>query len=801
MKRPFVVIAIAWLAGALLAFNDRKYWLVMCFIIWLVMVLWVPERLSISRKSGLLIGVIFICSVCYNVVFDMHNVSRIEAHYDQQQRFFQGVIISTLTVDGDQASFVWRTIEGERLQVYIRLASEDEQQIVQRWGRGDQLTMSGTLQRPQSARNFDGFDYANHLYYERIHWILQVQGLERVDWNLSSSWQLIQVLRWTDNMREALGETIDVLFSRQSSGFMKSVLIGLRDDLTPEQFDHFARTGLTHIMAISGLHVGIFVAGCLAVGRLCRLTREMNAHLVTWLIPCYVMMAGAAPSAVRAGCMAMIALYAWRRGLLKDGLSIISIVAMIMLIARPYYLYQISFQLSFIVTIGLVVFVPKLHQLIPLRAVQLKGMTAVTTAATLTSFPLTIYYFNQFSLLSWLANLFIVPIVSVFVIPLGMITLLLAHLSMSVAHWFAQLINIVYDYLLYVIELMSKMQVMQTIWASPSIIWIAMYYSLITVVIFNLSPLSMHTLRVIKWRVAIVALCALLFFGYYPQWFERQGVVQFIDVGQGDAILIRTPQGKTILIDGGGTLRFTKPGDEWKQRSEPYEVGKNLLVPLLKKRGIHHIDYCIVTHADQDHYGGLQAVLNHFPVRHFIFNGVLKQDEAYEALLHTVLSNQTPIYVAHDGKVIDIDRHTTLSFMYPFPSPVVHHVQRQNDWSLVMLLKMYDSQFLLTGDIEMQAEREILYTVKDSPSPSIDVMKVAHHGSRTSTSDDWLNYWQPRIAIIPVGRNNTYGHPHPTVVERLRSRQIATWRTDLHGEIQFLVSDKQLQMRAMLDNR
>lgn len=796
MRRPVVGIALAWLGGALYAMTEGQLWLITISLLWLLLIWTHPQVLRLSRHYGLLILSIALLSAAYNVWYDQRNVTHLAATLDETVITLYGTIVSPLKVDGDQASFVLRTAESERMQVFIRLHSQAEQKTAEQWQRGDRLHLLGTLQKPRPARNFDTFEYARYLYYQKIHWILQVDGLQNAVMERTTLPVWMSMMRWIDQIRQKLGRTIDQLFSPSSSGFMQSVLIGFRDDLLPEQFQHFALIGLTHIMAISGLHVGIFVTCCIWAGNMLRLTRETNALVVMGLIPCYMLLTGAAPSAVRAGCMAMVAMYAWRRGWLKDGLSVISIVGTLMLIVKPYYLHDISFQLSFIVTIGLIVFVPKLYHMIPLRSPYIKGLLAVTTAAAICSFPLSIYYFNQFSLLSWLANLLLVPVISTIVIPLGMLTLLLALMSKALAYWPAQVIEYINSHLFTVIEWLSEVQSAQTIWASPSLWWILAYYSLITMLIILLARrYHLLTFRVLG---VSITLGLLLLGGYHPQLLSRDGLVQFIDVGQGDATLIRTPQGKIILIDGGGTQVYEKPGDEWKRRVDPYEVGKDLLVPLLKKRGIHQIDYLIVTHADLDHYGGLQAVINHIPVRAFVFNGTLKDNDQYEQLLQSILSQSIPVYQAHADKEIAIDAHTQLSFLHPQHSPLFQHVPKQNDLSLVTLLQLYDYRILLTGDIELRAEREMIWRAVE-PMPAIDVMQVAHHGSRTSTSDEWLAHWQPQIAIIPVGRNNWYGHPHPHVLKRLAEHHIAVYRTDWHGEIQFRVSDTGWLIRTKLD--
>lgn len=291
-------------------------------------------------------------------------------------------------------------------------------------------------------------------------------------------------------------------------------------------------------------------------------------------------------------------------------------------------------------------------------------------------------------------------------------------------------------------------------------------------------------------------MCMILLYGYNPHSFARNGSVQFLDVGQGDAMLIQTPERKVIMIDGGGTFRFQREGEEWRMRRDPYEIGKNLLVPLLKKRGIKQIDYLIVTHADIDHFGGLQAVIDNLPVGIMFINGTLKDSDAYDAFLHKALQKNIPIAIASEGQQLQVDAHTSLSFLYPLATDRIATVPHQNASTIVSLLQMHGFRFLFTGDIELMEEREML--VRMAEVERVDLMKVAHHGSRTSTSEQWLARWQPQLAVISVGRFNTYGHPHPTVIDRLDQQRILTYRTDVHGEIQIEVNAEHLKVRTKL---
>jgi competence protein ComEC len=797
---------LIWIMGAYMVLVDNRDWLFVVISLLFVAGLILPHIFKVPRKLVLLCIFIFILSVGYNMWFDSRNVSSLTTNYDyalpDKEITLKGTITTPVDVDGNRVSFVMKETYHEKLQVFIRLTTEKEQLEAEQWQRGDFIQLTGTLQKPEDARNYEMFEYPAYLQLQQIHWIVNAKGLQLVVVHPPDSWSFDFIYRWTDATRQALGDKVERIFSETYSGYMKSLLIGLRDDLQPEQFQQFSTIGLTHIMAISGLHVAVFIAGCMGLMKYAGLTREKNILITLMLIPLYILLTGAAPSVKRAGSMAMIALYTLRIKRLKDGLNIIFIVGAAMLMYNPYYLFQISFQLSFIVTLGLMISVPILMRVLPIRSQVIRSSLSVTVAAQLFSFPLSIYYFNQFSLLSWLANLLLVPLISLIVIPLGMIALLLSFLSESIGTWIAFFINIINSGIFLSIEWLNEFNVFLLIWPSPSHMWILLYFFLLGVILWCLVrgiPNKLNRVRLLPLYLSLGGLCILLTFGYNQDDLNRSGLVQFIDVGQGDAILIRTPERKIILIDGGGTLSFGKQENDWTNRKDPYEVGKDLLVPLLKKRGVHHIDYLIMTHGHMDHYGGLQAVLEQIPVRRFIFNGATSDAESLTKLFDTALAEEIPIYIANEGDKVRVDAHTNLSFLFPLNAQNIMDSSDQNRLSVVSLLEMYDAAFLFTGDMEQIAEYEIMERLrgKEEEIFAIDVMKVAHHGSRTSTTDEWLAYWRPKISVIQVGRYNSYGHPHPTVLDKLRDYS-EIYRNDYHGEVQIEVLPESLRIRTKL---
>ncbi|WP_261807737.1 DNA internalization-related competence protein ComEC/Rec2 [Paenibacillus sp. N3.4] len=704
MKRPVVLGCIMWITGYVLALYTELRWLSLTASVLLLITLLgiylfrMPGRQPICML--LLVGIAY----GYFQWTDQRNHSALlplaqqHANLDGSEVTLHGRFASPVAVDGDKAGFTLEAesirfqdddafpLGGESVQVSLRLLAQEQQAQALSWRRGDALTLHGTLRSPSPARNFGGFDYRRYLHLHHTHWLLTVKGVDQALVEpMAPSLSVVQLLRLNDGLRDALGRRVDLIFPASQVGFMKSLLVGQKDDLDAERFQQFSELGLTHILAISGLHVAVFLGVLIWVMRKLKFAKETYLLVCIWLLPCYILLTGASPSVVRAGLMSMVALYAARRGLLKDVLHIMAIVAWAMLLWNPYYLLDVSFQLSFLVTLGLILGVQRIDNLLKkwISWPILRNTASLTFVSQLISFPVSIYYFNQYSLLSWLVNAVLVPVIGMIVFPAGLMALAVGILYAPAGSWMGHLISWLNQVIFWTTDNIQKFDQFKMLWPSPSLAWIVVYYSLLVFIYvcwYALSqakeqgnPISLVKVKhPLRFNLPLCLTCImggfflLLWGGYSPERFNRTGLVQFIDVGQGDAILIRTPYGRHLLIDGGGTVVFHKPGEEWKLRQNPFEVGQKLLVPLLKKRGVHQLDLVILTHEDNDHSGGLQAVMEQIPVKQFLFNGTYKPGVKIEKLFRSALTRKVPLLPASSSRDwVQIDPVTRLQILFP----------------------------------------------------------------------------------------------------------------------------------------
>lgn len=802
-------LAAGWLAGLAAALAD---WRAETALSALAVLLAACLRLALRRAwpAALICVAAFGLAAGYGHVHQAGNRSALPVQGDI---VLQGVLAGQPAIDGDRVRFVLRTDGGERVAVTVRLAAETERAVAGRWRRGDAARLAGELALPNGPRNFGQFDYAAHLAKRGIHRVLNVEGAAHAHVHRPAGFRPEIVLGAVEAYRHKLGARIADLYPGLQAGFMQGMLIGLDDGIDGELYNAFARLGLTHIIAISGLHVAVVTGGWFLLLRLFRVSRETALATAWFVIPLYVLLAGAAPSVVRAGAMALLGVLAVQRGWLKDAMRLAALTAVGMTAWHPAYLHDIGFQLSFLVMAGLVAGTPVALRLLPAGWPKgLAGAVAVTATAQFVSFPLTIHYFNHYSLLSGLANFVLVPVFSLVVLPAGYLSLVASAVSMKAAHWLAAVPGWLNALGFRLIELGSGIDRAGTVWPSPPLPAILLYFGLLAGLAAgirrwrneerDLYPAAARLGRrlALACAIGLLAWCA---FAYRCGEWDQRGTVAFLDVGQGDAILIRTPEGRNVLVDGGGTIHFHRRGEEWRVRRDPYEVGKDLLVPLLKKRGVRQIDLMIASHGDADHVGGLAAVVRELPTRRIAFNGTVAQSDALRRLLAAALERNIPLHAAGTGQTLLIDRHTRLDFLYPVPADGLSEEKNQNASSVVFLLTMHGQRLLFTGDMDAAAERETIRLLREAGwtfagDAPLDVMKIAHHGSNTSTSEMWLNRWKPRLAVISVGVRNPYGHPGKRVTERLARRQIPVLRTDLHGEIQLKIRPGEMKWRTFL---
>lgn len=733
-----------------------------------------------KRRPLFLLAVVFLLAGFYFHAYEaMHRSSLRSPAEGGAILLLSGEIETQVKRDGDSARFFFLVRQAgpdpqrlqelprtERIALRIKLAREEEAALIGMWQPGDRLQGPIRLQLPQGPRNPHAFDYARYLKWQGV----TVTGDAEYA-ALSHTGGKGGLMRWFQRRQSEAAERLERIFrDPEAAGYMSSLLLGVTDGVSPRTQEMYADLGLSHVLAISGLHVtlvcGMFLWGVERLG----VPRKIALIATMAFLAGYVLIVGASASAVRAGIMGGLGLLYQTRARGKNGTELWGWALIAMLASGPYQLWQIGFQLSFAVTLGLLLYVPLFLEMMPYGPLWVRSSLAVTFAAQAISFPFLLYHFHQSSSVSWLVNLLAVPILSLVVLPAGYLALLLSLLHPALAALPALAATRILEWLHGPLFRLHQTPLPFSHWPHPDTWWLILYG-----VFFGLLPvlwkIGYHRRRDL-WRYAAI-LFLLLVLARQPFSGASEVRITFLDVGQGDSIVVEIGKKKVYLIDAGGTPPYPNR-ESWREKRDPFEVGKDVVVPFLRARGIERIDYVVMTHGDHDHIGGMSAILSRFSIGAVLVNGTPPREKE-EELLAQIRGRGIPVLSGRPGG----SWTDAPGVEWTWHHPERDAVYTGNDASVVLLLKAYGKTVLFTGDLEEKGEQMLSARLPTS----VDVLKVAHHGSNTSSTADFLAAVQPHHAVISVGQNNRYGHPSPAVLTRLQEAGAKLFRTDLQGAV------------------
>lgn len=781
------IIALGWGLGLTiyyLAFPAK----LTIILLALVLLVWMI-RISSQRMALILLAIIL--GSLWGLLDDYRASSKlaqiIELQGNEQMPIVAtGTIHSFPVVDGDRLRFLFLTenvgLEDrdiqtrERLWVSVRLLSEEEQFVAKNLSRGDTLELKSFLSTPKPPTNPGAFDFPRYLWQQYTEFQVMGEGINTIQVVETSS-----VFGWKGitYIRNLLENRIDQIFSTDNSGLMKGMLIGEQQEVSVELENIYRDTGIIHILAISGTHVLLVIGALVLVLRMFRITLERTYEVVLLFLPFYMILTGLSPSVVRASLMGIIYLIARRLHYQYSALHSISLVFILTTLLKPRLIFAVGFQLSFVVTLGLILCtqpfsnqLKKYFQRLPNKLISAFSFTFV---AQIFAFPILVMTFYQFPLASIPINLLLMPVYAL-IIPWGYLSMVLAvfwpHLGKIIAYPLDGILAVIHLFLQQIVKLSYSVLSFK-----PLPTWWWGIYILLSILI--LVPLHLKRF----WKIGITLLCVILIsMPFLLSWFDSSIRVTFLDVGQGDSIVIQGPRNQTILIDGGGE-GYVFPNKEWQKRRNPYDVGKNVVIPALRSLGINEINWLVISHGDSDHIGGLLEVVRQIPIKNVLINGVQATTELEKELQYLIEEANIPVYIATKGPWLKWQGDIMWEVLNPSHDSSFSSVN-DNDESVVLLLSAYNRKVLFTGDLEENGEIRIL---EDVHNMNIDVLKVGHHGSKTSTSDLLLESTLPKVAVISVGGTNRYGHPNAVVLDRLVKKQVEVYRTDHHGAITFTI--------------
>ncbi|WP_347490555.1 DNA internalization-related competence protein ComEC/Rec2 [Desulfoscipio sp. XC116] len=643
---------------------------------------------------------------------------------------------------------------------------------------GDRLRVRGFLYQPEEPGNFGAFNYRDYLARRGIYSLMRVDRPDEVK-RLGGGGNA--VIRLALQSKQRLLQVASCTLDERQAAVLAGMLFGGKGGIDRFVNDIFIQNGVFHVLSVSGLHVGYVLAGVLLLAGVLRVPRRAVPFLALAVLLFYALMTGMGPAVVRAVVMAMLVLLAVQLGRERDWPNSLALAALVVLLFEPSALYEIGFQLSFAATWGILYLMHPIGKLLLKRWGLPRWLgipLGVTIAAQLATLPLQVYYFNLVTPVALLANLLLVPLVGLIML-LGFLGSLIGIIFLPAA----MLINIgtgeLIDFFIGLAHLISLLPGGSSYVATPSWYAVALWYAglvgLVEVISGRLSllsvlPLPLSSLRMAnRWkRLAPAGVAVLLVLIVLWPWGGAGGRMQvyFIDVGQGDSILVRFPGGRTMLVDAGG-----RSGDLNEGRS----VGESVVVPYLHRLGMDKLDVLVVTHAHGDHAGGVPPVAEKLRVGALVLSGA----PGYEELLDIIDPLDIPVCRVGAGQVLHIDEAVEVAVLAPAGEMPANAAEDLNNASLVIRLDYGQVSFLLTGDAEQEAQQKLL----DSGAPlQADVLKVPHHGSRFF-APEFFDAVAPDYAVIQVGKNNRFGHPARDTLDALDSAGAHVLRNDRDGAV------------------
>ncbi|MGP4107209.1 DNA internalization-related competence protein ComEC/Rec2 [Virgibacillus sp. L01] len=748
MKGYWYVPALGVVSSAL-SIIYHSNWFIVIFFIWLLVLFFANRLGKLITLTSIALSIIF-----FFYIPDLETILQEEVT-SSPETDLSGQIASPINESSSKIDFIIKEYTSNKkiLIVYYK----NEQDINHNLKFGATCNIKGTPELPSQSRNPGQFDYQHFLLSQGITHEVVVNSLESLDCSGSSTLNKIHAIRTS-----LINYTADKL-SHQTSIWLNALVLGDDSQLSEETVELFQRWNLSHLLAISGLHVGLIV-GLLyfLLIKLNILTREKAQWVIIFFLPLYALVAGGEPSVWRASSMVLLFLLINKVQYKFSVTDVLSIVFILLILLDRYIIYSIGFQLSFCVTMGLLLSKRWLAQ----TNVSIFSILKISFLSQMVILPLQLLYFSTFQPLSILLNVMVVPYFSLFVIPFMFLLLLMSPFAGALLPYLEILFNRIHDHFISFICLIDQFAYYPWVIGSFSLGDTIVYYSVLLIFLKNLELAKLKQAFLYGCILTLVVMAIAL-----KPYFSPVGSVTMLDIGQGDAMVVELPYRKgVILIDAGARMSFedgqSTPG-----------VYKQIIKPYLFSRGIREVDALFISHEDSDHMGSLPFMLDNVDVKKIIVSEYYEFDEQLTHLL--VKANAQVERVEIDNEIVIEEQ----AFHVVSPNK---DRQNTNENSLVLYTTLGGKSWLFTGDIGRETEKEMIALY---PNLKVDVLKVAHHGSNSSTGQEFLKQIKPAFALLSVGLNNSYGHPHNEVITTLEEQNVALFRTDKHGAIQYYFKD------------
>ena len=782
-KIPIVVITIGYIIGIIMGLYCKIsiVFLYLCFFI-----IYLLFRKPNSKKFKLIsfrryfryikifftrkvFVILLISSIISNTItiYQNNKINVFLERYNGQEIQVKARVISNAKIKKYNKMFI---IKSGKKNFYLNVKKNEKIEY------GDLILIKGTFVKPNSKSNYRGFDYKEYVKTQGIIGTINLNNVKLI----SKDHSLFNIIFLK------IKDLIQSNFDQNVSNVMLGILLGYTDEINEDIRERFSESNISHILAVSGMHVGYLILLSTFIFERIVGKRISNILCIIILI-FYIKLVGYSPSVVRAVIMAIMLLFSKFIYRKNDVWSSLSLSLLCLVIYNPFSIKSISLIFSYVATVGIIIYLKVFSD-----KNKIVNMIGVSFGATLFILPITAIFFNRIPILSIIINL----ISGIIVGPIFILLLIFIIFGRLLGLTFIKyILRLLVQFLIDMSKVGSRVPFNMIYVKMPNIFDILVYYIILFSIIFlfyiykskrrhnkTFNKRIKNLINLLKFRYmqnknrVISMILIIVFVFFIIHIFPQKLRIHFVDVGQGDSCLIITPNNKKILIDGGG--------------SENYDVGKNILIPYLLARRIKKIDYIIVSHFDTDHIGGILSVMQELKVDTVLISKQGSNSDNYKKFVKIVKERNIKVVVVGKGDRIKIEKELYFDVLWPNNSDLVDENVLNNN-SIVCKMNYKNFSILFTGDIEEIAEKQILNQYKNNLEVlNSTILKVAHHGSKTSSIQNFVDAVKPEIALVGVGKNNKFGHPNEDVIKRLEVCGCKIYRTDKMGEITVSVNHK-----------
>lgn len=771
MNRPFLLISIPFALGILttyyfdLSLNGTLFLFGVLFFIYII---------SLMKKKSNNLLFILLFFVLGGVLTSYYQSSSLLSTFLGKNIEIEGTIHEIMWEDEEASKYVvkvkniWdgKSIKKVREKTVLKITGESHLDL------GDNIVFRANLREPLSNTNPKLYNYKLNLLSNKIYTSANIRdySIINIDREKTSFNYRLRI-----GFRDKVENLFDKYLDQSPSSLIKGIVMGENSYLEEDDILKYRKMGLAHVLAVSGLHIGIISGFLIFLFSRLRIKKKTNVIMVLSIVWFYGFLIGFPPSVLRASIMFSFLFYGETKAELYDPINTLFLSFLILLIGSPILLFNLGFQLSYVATFSILFFSPYISKSFYPYNNKFTYTLGALFSVYIGILPLQLYYFNSFSFIGIFSNLIIAPILSLSLI-LGGIMLILSYIGPFLNIFIGGILNFILLIQEYLVDIIYTKEIGTIRFYSPGIYEFILYY--ISVCIF----LKILDLRNLKFHVKKSILTYTIFFIVYSfifNFFNNSMEIDFLDVGQGDCILLKNNT-DSYLIDTGGNV------------FSDFDIGKNIVLPYLQKQGITNLKAMFITHFHLDHCKSLPILMENLNIKNIFISYENHDSEIYKYMEE----ENIPFKILVEGDKIYLNKDLNIEVL----SPGIDYEKKgfsENNMSLVFNLSYFNKDILFTGDMEKEAEN----ILSKKLNKEIYLLKVPHHGSQTSSTEELLNILRPKVGVISVGRNNFYNHPDPPIIERYKEMGTEIYRTDTMGMIRVNLNKEDSKITPFLNKK